>query len=460
MIMQPLWFGTETEYAFSLGAGADHYPIGAVAARCIGCARPAWRGGANRWSSRHGGRFYIDVGMHPEACTPSASTGRRVVIHERSMEAEMLADITEAEQLLDMQHPIFLAKNNTAAEGDGNETTYGYHENYLASRRVSRHDIARLLAPFFVTRQIVGGSGSVVRDDRTGAWHYELAQRSRHIHKLYNGSATYNRGLIKDRDQALADPQHYQRLEVVFGDANILFWPAAAKLDMTALLVRMADLGYPVPDLALEDPIEAMHDVARHGALIRLRLVGGKTVRPVDVQLAYLAAVMAFVLEHELTEYLPSLGYWAKVLAALATSQHDQLVGLVDWATKEDKLAQAADRKGSRLTADQAACFSRRYHTLAGDKNWPQAFRAKYDPSDLAEQVQLLGGEPPNWRAALRAQAAAMFEDPALDEIVGITWDWIGIGRPPYQQRLALKDPFRPLPIADLSFPEVVQSAA
>jgi hypothetical protein len=53
-----------------------------------------------------------------------------------------------------------------------------------------------------------------------------------------------------------------------------------------------------------------------------------------------------------------------------------------------------------------------------------------------------------------------MIEDPALDEAVDITWDWIGIGRPPYRQRLALKDPFHPLPIVDLSFPEIVQPAA
>src|SRR3712207_9492950 len=53
--------------------------------------------------------------------------------------------------------PIQLYKNNTVGKG----ASYGADENYLMDRRTPFLEIIRGLIPFFVTRQVVAGSGRV-----------------------------------------------------------------------------------------------------------------------------------------------------------------------------------------------------------------------------------------------------------------------------------------------------------
>ena len=53
--------------------------------------------------------------------------------------------------------PINLYKNNTDNKG----ASYGTHENYLMRRETPFADIVRHLTPFFVSRQVVAGSGRV-----------------------------------------------------------------------------------------------------------------------------------------------------------------------------------------------------------------------------------------------------------------------------------------------------------
>src|SRR6187200_1820974 len=103
----------------------------------------------------NGARLYVDH-AHPEYATPECTNPRDVLRWDKAGEliarraGELASAIPGAPRML-------LYKNNTDNKG----ASYGSHENYLMSRATPFNDIVRHLVPFFVSRQVVCGSGRV-----------------------------------------------------------------------------------------------------------------------------------------------------------------------------------------------------------------------------------------------------------------------------------------------------------
>src|SRR5699024_8612969 len=103
--------------------------------------------------TENGARYYVDH-AHPEYSSPEVLTPRDVVTFDRAGDLVALA----AERAQEKSHePVNQHNNTTHSKG----SAYRTHENYLVDRAVDFDDIAAGLIPFFVSRQILCGSGRV-----------------------------------------------------------------------------------------------------------------------------------------------------------------------------------------------------------------------------------------------------------------------------------------------------------
>ena len=101
----------------------------------------------------NGARLYVDH-AHPEYSAPEVTNARDAVIWDKAGERVMEEAALKAASVPG-QPQLQLYKNNV----DGKGASYGTHENYLCARSTPFTAIIAGLTPFFVSRQVVTGSG-------------------------------------------------------------------------------------------------------------------------------------------------------------------------------------------------------------------------------------------------------------------------------------------------------------
>ena len=104
----------------------------------------------------NGARYYVDH-AHPEVSTPECRFVSEAVVFDRAGEEIVRQSMLEAKKVLPLGAELVAYKNNS----DGKGNSYGCHENYLLSRAVPFGEMAGLITPHFVTRQIFCGAGKV-----------------------------------------------------------------------------------------------------------------------------------------------------------------------------------------------------------------------------------------------------------------------------------------------------------
>src|ERR1700710_2599621 len=147
-----------------------------------------------------------------------------------------------------------LYKNNV----DGKGASYGSHENYLMSRQTPFSAVIAGFTPFFVSRQVITGSGRVgigASGDDPG---FQLSQRADYIEVEVGLETTLKRGIINTRDEPHADADKYRRLHVIIGDANLAETSTYLQLGTTSLVLAMIEARALTDAVAIEEPIEAL----------------------------------------------------------------------------------------------------------------------------------------------------------------------------------------------------------
>src|SRR6188508_69874 len=231
----------------------------------------------------NGARLYVDH-AHPEYSTPEVTTPLDVVRWDKAGEQVMLDASRRAGQLPGGT-PIVCYKNNTDNKG----ASYGAHENYLMRRATPFADIVRHLTPFFVSRQVVCGSGRVGIGQDGREHGYQLSQRADYFEVEVGLETTLKRPIINTRDEPHADPEKYRRLHVIIGDANLSEVANYLKVGTTSIVLSMLEDDFIDRDLTLDNPVQAYRQVSRDlTCRSALRLRDGRTASAVDLQREFL----------------------------------------------------------------------------------------------------------------------------------------------------------------------------
>ena len=276
----------------------------------------------------NGARLYVDH-AHPEYSTPEVTNPRDVVLWDKAGE-QVMAEAARRAARVPGTSPIQLYKNNT----DGKGASYGSHENYLMDRRTPFIDIIRGLIPFFVTRQVVAGSGRVGIGTESRTQGFQLSQRADFFEVEVGLETTLKRPIINTRDEPHADADKYRRLHVIIGDANLAELSTYLKVGTTSLVLAMIEAKALPNDLTLEEPVAELQAISHDPSLTHLvRLRDGRRMTAIEVQQAYLGYAEKFIDGAGDEQTMDVLQQWAQVLDDLAEDPM-RCADRLDWPAK------------------------------------------------------------------------------------------------------------------------------
>lgn len=390
----------------------------------------------------NGARYYVDH-AHPEYSTPECAEPRDLVVHDKAGERILEASLGLIGDLLPPGQRVALYKNNS----DGKGNSYGTHENYLLDRHVPFSRVVRDLTPFFVTRQIFTGAGKVGvengHDEDAGHVIYQLTQRADFFEAEVGLETTLKRPIINTRDEPHADPEKYRRLHVIVGDANMCEVATYLKVGTTAIILKMIE-DEVLPDLSLEAPVSALHQVSwdpELGATVRLK--DGRTVRALELQWEYLDHAKKYVKEQDDSPAnVEVLQRWEAVLTGLEDDPMS-LSRELDWVAKYQLLEAYRERDGLAWEDSKLRLIGLQYHDVRRDRGlyYKLAAGSKVERLVAESEVERAVGEAPeDTRAFFRGNCIRRFPD----SIVAASWDSIifETGKEALQ-RVPMREPLR-----------------
>ncbi len=333
-------FGIETEYAFSAGEAQE-----TQARLLLARAKEAHRHlrgsrGLNLYLE-NGARFYLDVGNHPEYCTPECSDPADLVRHLRAGD-RIMADL--AAGLADCGGGT-LFKYNT--DYSGANTTWGSHESYLHRR--GQPELIEGLVPHLVSRVIYTGAGGFLPN--SSAIFFVLAPRAWHLDHARSGGSTQHRGLVHLKDEPLA-VGGYHRLHLLCGESLCSEYANWLRVGTTALVAAVIDRGLDPGDAVMPaNPIFALRAFARDTAChVAVEMKTGDPMRAVDIQRHYLEAVEGEIAAGGMPPWAPELcRHWRRTLELLETDP-TSLSTVLDWCMKLALFRRHAEASGHDWT--------------------------------------------------------------------------------------------------------------
>ncbi len=307
----------------------------------------------------NGGRLYVD-GAHPEYSTPECVNALDLLVYEKAGE-RMIEDALEmTRSLKGGTVALSVYKNNS----DGKGNSYGYHENFLVSRKLSFEKIVSQLTPFLVTRQIYAGSGKVGYENKTDPAAYQISQRSDFFETLVDLNTMVKRPIINTRDEPHADRDLYRRLHVIVGDTNMSEVSTFLKVGTLSLVLAMLEAGCEVKGVALEDPVKSIKAVSRDLTLKKtIPLLKGRKATAIEIQRAYLAVAETHFEKDEDPVTIDILKRWRDVLDKLEEDPM-QLSREVDWVIKKTLIDSFIERKGCDWEDSRIALMDLQYHNI------------------------------------------------------------------------------------------------
>jgi len=392
----------------------------------------------------NGARYYVDH-AHPEYSTPECADALSVVIHDKAGEEVLRRSMLAARRLNPSAPPAVVYKNNS----DGKGNSYGCHENYLMDRALPFAKVVNGVVPHFVTRQIFTGAGKVGCEtaalDRS-AVNFQITQRAEFFEEVVGLETTLKRPIVNTRDEPHADPRRFRRLHVIVGDANLSEISTFLKIGTTALVLAMMEDGaMPPREMALADPVRAMHHVSTDLTLRRpLTMADGSTATALELQWDLLTAGRKYAEEHGLDVLgNPDVGQmvldrWESVLHGLETDP-STLSKQLDWVAKQQLMLAYMDRHGCDWRDDRLAALDLQYHDLRPERSLYVRLGMERLVTD--EQVTKAVTTPPrDTRAWFRGQCLARWPD----AVVTANWDSVvfDLGSDPLR-RVPMMDPLK-----------------
>jgi proteasome accessory factor A len=389
----------------------------------------------------NGARYYVDH-AHPEYSTPECLSIHDLLVHDKAGERIMERSLDLVAREMPDAPALAIYKNNS----DGKGNSYGTHENYLMDRATPFADIVRDLTPFFVTRQIFTGAGKVGYEaqwDEHGVHRFQLSQRADFFEAEVGLETTLKRPIINTRDEPHSDSERYRRLHVIVGDANLCEVAQYLKVGATAIVLKMIEDGV-APDLAIRNPVGAIHEVSRDVGLgHELALVDGRRMTALQVQREYAAAARAYVESRDDTpEHRDVVTRWEAVLDGLEADPM-RLSGQLDWVAKLRILEGYRERDGLEWSDAKLRAIDLQYHDVRRRKGLYKRLEAagKVERLTSDEEIDRAVMEPPeDTRAYFRGRCIAKYPD----AIAAASWDSLILDTgQDALQRIPMKEPLR-----------------
>ena len=390
----------------------------------------------------NGARLYVDH-AHPEYSTPEVTNPRDAVLWDKAGE-RIMARAAALAAMVPGANQIALHKNNTDNKG----ASYGAHENYLMRRETPFTEIVRHLTSFFVSRQVVCGSGRVgIGQDGHGDG-FQISQRADFFEVEVGLETTLKRPIINTRDEPHANAEKYRRLHVIVGDANLAEVSTYLKLGTTALVLAMIEEGWLDVDLSVDRPVTAMHHVSHDPTLKHLlTLRSGQRLTAVQLQMEYAEQARKFVEDRLGSDADPVtadvLDRWESVLTRLETDPmacaHE-----LDWVAKLQLLEGYRERDQLEWSAPRLEAIDLQYSDVRPDRGLYNRLAARGRIGRLIsdDEVERAVVEPPeDTRAYFRGRCLAQYPD----AVAAASWDSVIFDLPGKDslQRVPMLEPLR-----------------
>jgi proteasome accessory factor PafA2 len=368
----------------------------------------------------NGARLYVDH-AHPEFSSPEVTNPRDAVIWDKAGERIMEEAALRARTVPDQ--PLFqLYKNNV----DGKGASYGSHENYLMARSTPFTMVIAGLTPFFVSRQVICGSGRVGIGPAGEHPGFQLSQRADYIEVEVGLETTLKRGIINTRDEPHADADKYRRLHVIIGDANLSEISTYLKTGTTSLILSMIEEKALSADLGIADPVSELKSVSHDPSLKHLiRMRDGRRLTALDIQWAFYERARSFVDNREGDDAdeitADVLDRWESVLDRLG---RDPMLcaGELDWVAKLRLLEGYRERESLQWASHKLQLVDLQYSDVRPEKGLYQRLVTRGSMATLfsEDEVRRAMVEPPeDTRAYFRGRCLAQY----ASEVVAASWD-------------------------------------
>jgi len=365
----------------------------------------------------NGARLYVDH-AHPEYSAPEVTNARDAVIWDKAGERVMEEAAMKAASVPG-QPQLQLYKNNV----DGKGASYGTHENYLMARSTPFTAVIAGLTPFFVSRQVVTGSGRLGIGQQSEEAGFQLSQRADYIEVEVGLETTLKRGIINTRDEPHADADKYRRLHVIIGDANMSEYSTYLKVGTTALVLDLIESGIRFDDLKLDEPVKAVHQISHDPTLkVQVALANGKKYTGLDLQFAY-HEIASQNLERTGADQASKevLRVWGEVLDALARDPQE-CADRLDWPAKLRLLEGYRQRDNLAWGAPRLRLVDLQYSDVRLAKGLYNRLVTRGSMKRLVSEEEVLAAvttPPSDTRAYFRGRALEKY----ATSIAAASWD-------------------------------------
>jgi proteasome accessory factor A len=392
----------------------------------------------------NGARLYVDH-AHPEYSSPEVTNPRDAVAWDAAGDLVGLAAVRRLAGDPDLP-PVNLYKNNT----DNKSVSYGSHENYLMPRSVPFGDIVRGLTPFFVSRQVICGSGRVGIGQDSSTPGYQISQRADFFEAEVGLETTIRRPIINTRDEPHATADKYRRLHVIIGDANLSQVSNYLKFGTTAMVLSLIEAGL-APRIEVHEPVAALQALSHDTSLTtKVRLLDGRRVTALDLQWMYHEAAAKLAQDTGVGDAAYGDGHthevlerWATVLTQLDTDRA-AAAGSVEWVAKLSLLEGYRNRDGLGWDDARLGLVDLQWADLRPEKGLYYRFLARGRMQKIVDDAGIAAAvsePPPDTRAYFRGKCVSTFGK----NVVGASWDSVifdvpGSGR---LQRVPTREPLR-----------------
>ena len=439
--MQRRIFGIETEFGVTCTHQGQRRLTPDEVSRYLFRRVVAWGRSSNVFLG-NGSRLYLDVGSHPEYATAECDSIREVVIHDKAGERILEGLAEEAQQRVadeGIDGDIYVFKNNTDSAGN----SYGCHENYLIGRTGEFGLISDMLIPFLISRQLICGAGKLTSGHKRAT--YCVSQRADHIWEGVSSATTRSRPIINTRDEPHADAEKFRRLHVIVGDSNMSETTTLLKVGSADLVLRMAEAGVAMRDLALENPIRAIREMSHDMTGRRtVRLADGRSMSALDMQTEYFTRVRSFAEREGMTEGTHGrvLELWARTLRAVESGNLALVEREIDWVIKWRMIERYAAKHHLALDDPRLAQLDLAYHDINRRRGLFYLLQRRGLVTHEAPDLEVFRAKtvpPQTTRARLRGEFVKAAQAKRRDFSV----DWVHLKLNDQAQRIVLcKDPF------------------